>query len=193
MTALGFFTRLLDEAPAGQRYRNATEQIRHAEQLGFATAWVAQHHFHGPEGGLPSPLVFLSHVGALTSTIRLGTGVITIPMEDAVRTAEDAVVLDELTDGRVEVGIATGGFGCTSGNRPLGQSGMTGAAVHSAGRTAAGAGATSGAMAGAGAAAVSSRAARTVEAARFMAAGLMRGRRAGRWPPDDWPRAWASA
>ena len=109
MTALGFFTRLLDEAPAGQRYRNATEQIRHAEQLGFATAWVAQHHFHGPEGGLPSPLVFLSHVGALTSTIRLGTGVITIPMEDAVRTAEDAVVLDELTDGRVEVGIATGG------------------------------------------------------------------------------------
>lgn len=109
MTALGFFTRLLDEAPAGQRYRNATEQIRHAEQLGYATAWVAQHHFHGPEGGLPSPLVFLSHVGALTSSIRLGTGVITIPMEDAVRTAEDVVVLDELTGGRVEVGIATGG------------------------------------------------------------------------------------
>lgn len=109
MTALGFFTRLLDDAPAGQRYRNATEQIRHAEQLGYATAWVAQHHFHGPEGGLPSPLVFLSHVGALTSSIRLGTGVITIPMEDAVRTAEDVVVLDELTGGRVEIGIATGG------------------------------------------------------------------------------------
>ena len=109
MTDLGFFTRLLDDAAAPQRYRNATEQIRHAEQLGYATAWVAQHHFHGAEGGLPSPLLLLAHVGALTSTIRLGTGVICLPMEDAVRTAEDASVLDALTGGRLEVGIATGG------------------------------------------------------------------------------------
>ena len=107
MTDLGFFTRLLDDAAAPQRYRHATEQIRHAEQLGYATAWVAQHHFHGAEGGLPSPLLLLAHVGALTSTLRLGTGVICLPMEDAVRTAEDASVLDALTGGRLEVGIAT--------------------------------------------------------------------------------------
>lgn len=55
---LGFFTRLLDNGSAQERYRLATEQIVHAERAGFDTAWVAQHHFHQDEGGLPSPLVF---------------------------------------------------------------------------------------------------------------------------------------
>lgn len=109
MTTISFFTRLLDDAAPAERYRLATEQIRHAEALGFGTAWVAQHHFHRDEGGLPSPLVFLGHVGALTSRIRLGTGVICLPMEDPVRTAEDAAVLDQLTGGRLDVGVSTGG------------------------------------------------------------------------------------
>lgn len=109
MTSIGFFTRLLDDAEPAERYRLAAEQIRHAEDTGFATAWVAQHHFNRDEGGLPSPLVFLAHVGAQTSRIRLGTGVICLPMEDAVRTAEDLVVADLLTDGRIDVGVSTGG------------------------------------------------------------------------------------
>jgi putative FMN-dependent luciferase-like monooxygenase len=121
---LGFFTRLLDKAGAGERYRLAAEQIIHAERHGFDTAWVAQHHFHEAEGGLPSPLVFLSHVAARTSRIRLGTGVITLPLEHPIRAAEDAVVLDLLSGGRLEVGVGTGGtpssftaFGHDSANR----------------------------------------------------------------------------
>ncbi|CAI1631775.1 Limonene 1,2-monooxygenase [Serratia grimesii] len=106
---LGFFTRLLDQGSAQQRYRLATEQIAHAERAGFDSAWVAQHHFHEDEGGLPSPLVFLAQVAARTRHIRLGTGVITLPMESAIRVAEDTAVLDLLSDGRLEVGIAAGG------------------------------------------------------------------------------------
>jgi putative FMN-dependent luciferase-like monooxygenase len=106
---LGFFTRLLDQGSAQQRYRLATEQIVHAERAGFDSAWVAQHHFHEDEGGLPSPLVFLAQVAARTRHIRLGTGVITLPMESAIRVAEDTAVLDLLSDGRLEVGIAAGG------------------------------------------------------------------------------------
>ncbi|WP_413740537.1 putative FMN-dependent luciferase-like monooxygenase [Sodalis sp. RH14] len=106
---LGFFTRLLDEVNPRQRYRLATEQIAHAETLGFDTAWVAQHHFHEAEGGLPAPLVFLAHVAALTRRIRLGTGVITLPMELALRVAEDTAVLDLLADGRLEIGLGSGG------------------------------------------------------------------------------------
>ncbi|GAA3600313.1 putative FMN-dependent luciferase-like monooxygenase [Klugiella xanthotipulae] len=106
---LGYFSRLLDNVPAGERYRLATEQIRQAERVGFDTAWVAQHHFHEAEGGLPSPFVFLSHVAAHTSTIRLGTGVITLPLENAIRVAEDAAVLDLLSGGRLELGVGTGG------------------------------------------------------------------------------------
>jgi putative FMN-dependent luciferase-like monooxygenase len=106
---LGFFTRLLDDVPAGQRYRLAAEQIIKAEQLGFDSAWVAQHHFHADEGGLPSPLVFLAQVAAQTRRIRLGTGVITLPMEQPLRVAEDTAVLDLLSQGRLEVGIGSGG------------------------------------------------------------------------------------
>ena len=106
---LGFFTRVLDNTSAAQRYRLAAEQIAQAEALGFDTAWVAQHHFHEAEGGLPSPLVFLASVAAKTRRIRLGTGIVTLPLENAVRVAEDAVVLDLLTGGRLEFGVGTGG------------------------------------------------------------------------------------
>jgi|SRR5690606_15099110 len=121
---LGFFTRLLDDAPAGERYQLAAEQIRHAEAYGFDSAWVAQHHFHETEGGLPAPLVFLSHVAAQTSRIRLGTGIITLPLENPVRVAEDTAVLDLLCGGRLEVGLGSGGnpsafraFGLDSADR----------------------------------------------------------------------------
>jgi putative FMN-dependent luciferase-like monooxygenase len=105
---LGFFTRLLESGSAADRYRFALEQARHAEQLGFDTAWVAQHHFHAGEGGLPSPLVLLAHLAAQTSRIRLATGVITLPLENVVRVAEDAVVTDLLSGGRLELGLGSG-------------------------------------------------------------------------------------
>jgi len=106
---LGFFTRLLDQAGAAERYRLAAEQIVHAERHGFDSAWVAQHHFDETEGGLPAPLVFLATLAARTKRIRLGTGVITLPLEHPVRVAEDVAVLDALLDGRLEVGVGTGG------------------------------------------------------------------------------------
>ena len=97
---LGFFTRLLDQADAAERYRLATAQIIHAEHCGFDSAWVAQHHFHEDEGGLPAPFVFLSQVAARTTRIRLGTGIVTLPLELPVRVAEDAAVLDLMCGGR---------------------------------------------------------------------------------------------
>jgi putative FMN-dependent luciferase-like monooxygenase len=106
---LAFFTRLLDAAPPAERYRLAAEQIAHAERCGFDAAWVAQHHFHEHEGGLPSPFVFLGHVAARTSRIRLGTGIITLPLELPVRVAEDAIVLDLISGGRLELGVGNGG------------------------------------------------------------------------------------
>lgn len=106
---LGFFTRVLDEVSARDRYRLALEQIRTAEDVGFDTAWVAQHHFHEQEGGLPSPFVLLSHAAAQTSRIVLGTSIVTLPLEAPLRVAEDAAVLSLLSDGRFELGIGSGG------------------------------------------------------------------------------------
>lgn len=121
---LGFFTRLLDEGSAAERYRLALAQIRHAEAQGFDSAWVAQHHFHEDEGGLPSPFVLLAQAAALTSRIRLGTGIVTLPMELPIRVAEDAAVLDLVSGGRLELGVGSGGnpeafaaFGLTDADR----------------------------------------------------------------------------
>src|SRR5437016_3566866 len=121
---LGFFTRLLDQADAAERYRLATAQIAHAERWGFDSAWIAQHHFHEGEGGLPAPFVFLAQAAARTSRIRLGTGIVTLPLEMPIRVAEDAVVTDLMSGGRLELGVGPGGnltaftaFGLDSNDR----------------------------------------------------------------------------
>jgi putative FMN-dependent luciferase-like monooxygenase len=106
---LGLFTRLLEEASAADRYRFALEQIARADELGFASAWVAQHHFGEHEGGLPSPFVLLAAAAQRTTDIALATGVVTLPIDDPLRVAEDASVLDALSGGRVQLGLAAGG------------------------------------------------------------------------------------
>ncbi|MCU1549447.1 MAG: putative FMN-dependent luciferase-like monooxygenase [Glaciihabitans sp.] len=106
---LGYFTRLLDDVAPLERYRNALAQFTRAEELGFDTAWVAQHHFHSDEGGLPAPFVLLAQAAAKTSRIRLATGIVTLPLEAPLRVAEDAAVLWLLADGRFELGIGSGG------------------------------------------------------------------------------------
>ncbi len=121
---LGFFTRVLDQADPAERYRMGLAQIIHAERCGYDSAWVAQHHFHENEGGLPAPLIFLAQAAARTSRIRLGTGIITLPLEMPIRVAEDTSVLDHMSGGRLEVGVGPGGnmtafraFGLDSENR----------------------------------------------------------------------------
>lgn len=121
---LGFFTRLLDQASAAERYQLALAQIKQAERCGYDSAWIAQHHFHEAEGGLPSPFVFLAQAAARTERIRLGTGIVTLPLEMGIRVAEDAAVLDLMCNHRLEVGIGPGGnltaftaFGLDSNDR----------------------------------------------------------------------------
>lgn len=106
---LGFFTRVLDDAAPPDRYRLGLEQIAHAESLGYETAWVAQHHFHEFEGGLPAPMVFLAQAAARTSRNRLATGIITLPLELPIRVAEDTSVLDHMSANRLEIGVGPGG------------------------------------------------------------------------------------
>jgi alkanesulfonate monooxygenase SsuD/methylene tetrahydromethanopterin reductase-like flavin-dependent oxidoreductase (luciferase family) len=95
--------------PAAAVYRDLVETFVAAEELGFDGGWVAQHHLRGDYGRLPSPLVLLGAVAIRTTRIELGTAVTVLPLEDPVRLAEDVAVLDALSNGRVQLGLGTGG------------------------------------------------------------------------------------
>jgi alkanesulfonate monooxygenase SsuD/methylene tetrahydromethanopterin reductase-like flavin-dependent oxidoreductase (luciferase family) len=100
-----------------RNYHDALELFAHAERLGVEGLWVRQFHLRrpgpgtqsAPGGGLPSPFVFLAWLAARTSRLRLGTAAVTLPLESPLRVAEDAAVLDALSGGRVEIGVANGG------------------------------------------------------------------------------------
>ncbi len=81
--------------PSGTGWR--TEQIRHAERFGFERAWVAQHHFHEARGR-PAVAVRVPRARRGPHVARSGSapGVVTLPLEEPVRVAEDATVADLL-------------------------------------------------------------------------------------------------
>lgn len=90
----------------GERLRNVAHQASLAEQAGFTSFGVGEHHFS--DYILPAPLLLLSYAASSTSTIRLGTSVTLLANHDPVRTAEELAVLDVLTDGRAEATFARG-------------------------------------------------------------------------------------
>jgi alkanesulfonate monooxygenase SsuD/methylene tetrahydromethanopterin reductase-like flavin-dependent oxidoreductase (luciferase family) len=106
---LGFLTRLEVGTDAADSYRFALEMFTAAEELGYDVGWIAQHHFLNGEGRLPSVFPFLAAAAQRTRRIQLGTGVVTLPLEDPLRVAEDAAFVDTISGGRLQLGLGTGG------------------------------------------------------------------------------------
>lgn len=105
---LGLFLQV-DRAPNVQStYAEVLDLIVAAEQFGYHSARVTQHHFGERYGRLPSPLPLLVAAAERTRHIRLGTVVITITLEQPLRLAEDAAVTDLLINGRLELGLGSG-------------------------------------------------------------------------------------
>jgi alkanesulfonate monooxygenase SsuD/methylene tetrahydromethanopterin reductase-like flavin-dependent oxidoreductase (luciferase family) len=98
--------------PHGQRlaeqraYREAVEQIRLADRLGFNTVWAVEHHFREGRSHMPSSEVFLGYLAGLTERIRLGFGVTLTPFgfTPPQRIAEKVATVDLLSGGRAEWG-----------------------------------------------------------------------------------------
>jgi probable F420-dependent oxidoreductase len=90
-----------------------TRAARHAEDLGFADAWVSDHVVHPAAQTYPSPhlydpLVTLSWAAASTSAIGLGTSVMVVPMHNPLELANALASLDSLSGGRLIVGAGVG-------------------------------------------------------------------------------------
>jgi alkanesulfonate monooxygenase SsuD/methylene tetrahydromethanopterin reductase-like flavin-dependent oxidoreductase (luciferase family) len=106
---LGFLTHLHIGEDAAHSYRLALDLFSLAEELGYDSGWVAQHHFLNNGARLPSTLAFLAAAAERTRRIRLGTAIVILPLEEPLRVAEDAAVVDTLSGGRLELGLGTGG------------------------------------------------------------------------------------
>ena len=77
-----------------------------AEESGFDTATIGHHHLL--PGNQSDPLTFMTAVAARTSTLRVGTGIFQLPIHNPVRVAEQVATIDQISGGRVSLGVGSG-------------------------------------------------------------------------------------
>ena len=93
--------------PAGQIVNEAIDQARMAESLGFETVWFAEHHFSNYSMS-PSPLMTAAYCAGKTEKIKLGTGVVVLPLYEPVRLIEEIAFVDQISGGRLQLGLGSG-------------------------------------------------------------------------------------
>lgn len=105
-------------------HTRVTRQILRADELGYDYAWLAEHHFSNEYGIMPDVFVYAGYLAALTSRIKIGTAVVTLPLGNPLRVAENAAFVDILSNGRFVLGLGSGyrqyefdGFGVDFQNR----------------------------------------------------------------------------
>ena len=88
-------------------YAATLEQAALADRLGFDIVWFTEHHFL-EDGYLPAFQPMAGAVAALTKHIRISTDVALLPLYHPLRLAEEMAVLDQISNGRMELGIGMG-------------------------------------------------------------------------------------
>jgi alkanesulfonate monooxygenase SsuD/methylene tetrahydromethanopterin reductase-like flavin-dependent oxidoreductase (luciferase family) len=88
-------------------YAEILEQVRWLDQLGADLVWFTEHHFV-EDGYLPSWIPVAGAMSAVTERVRFGTDICLMPFNHPLRLAEDLAVLDNLSGGRVELGLGMG-------------------------------------------------------------------------------------
>jgi len=95
------------KATTAELYAAALEMARWSEQRGAALAMVSEHHA-SPDGYLPAPLVLASALAGATEHLPIQVAALILPLHDPVRIAEDMVILDHVSRGRVSYVVAVG-------------------------------------------------------------------------------------
>jgi alkanesulfonate monooxygenase SsuD/methylene tetrahydromethanopterin reductase-like flavin-dependent oxidoreductase (luciferase family) len=99
-----------ENIPWNQTVDMMREQTKLGEQAGFTTVWLTEHHFahNGYLNATPNPILMCADLGARFSKIRLGQAPVVLPDWHPLRVAEDIALLDNMTEGRVDFGVARG-------------------------------------------------------------------------------------
>lgn len=106
----GVYSSIADP-PSGENIARCIDEVMEeaqlAEEFGFDSYFFGEHH-QDKDGFLPSPLIVATAVAARTRTLVVGTSVILLPLRNALRLAEDVITLDQVSRGRIILGVGIG-------------------------------------------------------------------------------------
>ncbi|MCC5956739.1 MAG: LLM class flavin-dependent oxidoreductase [Natronohydrobacter sp.] len=97
-----------DDGQGPQKYRLLLEGAKFADTHGFCAIWTPERHFHAFGGPFPNPSVTGAAVAAVTKNLAVRAGSCVAPLHHPIRIAEEWAVIDNLTNGRTGIGIASG-------------------------------------------------------------------------------------
>ena len=95
-------------APSGDKYRLILESAKYADEHGFTAVWLPERHFHAVGGFSPNPSLLAAALARETHRIKLRGGSVVLPLHHPVRVAEEWSLVDNLSQGRAGISIASG-------------------------------------------------------------------------------------
>ena len=96
------------ESDGATGYGLLLDGARFADDNGFEAVWTPERHFHAFGGIYPNPSVTSAAIAAVTSRVAIRAGSVVLPLHSPVRVAEEWAVVDNISNGRIGVSVASG-------------------------------------------------------------------------------------
>jgi probable F420-dependent oxidoreductase len=96
----------LSPLQSGSNFEATIQDCERAEALGFDSVWMGEHHNHPLL--YPTPLIGLAAIASRTRRLRLGTGVLLLPLYHPLAVAEEGAMVDMISGGRLILGLGAG-------------------------------------------------------------------------------------
>jgi natural product biosynthesis luciferase-like monooxygenase protein len=103
---LTLFDHYAEDCSEEQYYKNFFEEVVCAEELGFDSIWIGEHHFC--RYICPAPQIVAAAIAQRTKKLRIGTAIVLLPHHDPIRLSEDYALVDLLSGGRLDFGVGRG-------------------------------------------------------------------------------------
>ncbi|RYZ40222.1 MAG: amino acid adenylation domain-containing protein, partial [Myxococcaceae bacterium] len=97
-----------EDSITGPKYELLMEGAKFADANGFSAVWTPERHFHSFGGLYPQPAVISAAIAAVTKNLHLRSGSVVLPLHDPLLIAEQWSVVDNVSQGRVGLSVATG-------------------------------------------------------------------------------------
>ena len=96
------------ESASPDKYRTLIETSQYADACGVDAVWLPERHFQRFGGLYPNPAVIGAALGAVTRRIQIRAGSVVLPLHHPIRVAEEWAIVDNVTNGRAAISVATG-------------------------------------------------------------------------------------